>query len=388
VSDTWWVRPDQLDEDQREVITRPIDESRLIFGPPGSGKTNLLLLKASQLVRTGKPNVLILTFTRALREFVSHGVNNYAFSEEKVKTFKAWMSEFLRGEGVEPDSTIDFDQQRRNRTKQCIDLLNLRGYGLMFDAIFIDEGQDCLPEEVELFSRLSEVLFVVADDKQKIYDTPDCVSFLKNKIPAAQTTRLRFHYRSGVNICRTADSIIAAAGENRLLPTCQYSEKENPSSVDVVRKDSLQNQVQYAIEELKDQLLAYPDEMLGIVCPKRQSLDDVVNMLVESDLSEECNFHVNDGDGYEPLDPSKRIYVSTIHSAKGLEFRALHILDAGSINFGSVRRVAYTAVTRAKTSLSIYHDGRIPPFLHSAAIAGQEPVEQASLEDLFKGVNS
>ncbi len=71
MNETWWVKQEQLDEGQKAVIDLPLDQSHLIVGPPGSGKTNLLLLRGSQLVRSNKPNVLILTFTRTLREFVA-----------------------------------------------------------------------------------------------------------------------------------------------------------------------------------------------------------------------------------------------------------------------------------------------------------------------------
>ena len=71
MNETWWVKQEQLDEGQKAVIDLPLDQSHLMVGRPGSGKTNLLLLRGSQLVRSNKPNVLILTFTRTLREFVA-----------------------------------------------------------------------------------------------------------------------------------------------------------------------------------------------------------------------------------------------------------------------------------------------------------------------------
>jgi superfamily I DNA and RNA helicase len=102
MNDTWWVQPDQLDPDQKQVIALPIDSDHLITGPPGSGKTNLLLLKASQMVSSGKPNVLILVFTRTLREFVAAGVNNYTFSPDKIKTFAGWMLGLFHEDGLTP----------------------------------------------------------------------------------------------------------------------------------------------------------------------------------------------------------------------------------------------------------------------------------------------
>src|SRR5437763_16251843 len=112
MNETWWVKPNQLDARQKAVIDLPLDQSHLILGPPGSGKTNLLLLRGSQLVRSGKRNVLVLVFTRTLREFVATGGNNYAFGADKIKTLNSWHYDFLREHGVSPEKDDDFTKER------------------------------------------------------------------------------------------------------------------------------------------------------------------------------------------------------------------------------------------------------------------------------------
>lgn len=78
MNETWWVKPEQLDAEQKEVISLPLGQSYLIVGPPGSGKTNLLLLRASYLIRAGCPNVQIVVFTRSLERFIVDGAAKYA----------------------------------------------------------------------------------------------------------------------------------------------------------------------------------------------------------------------------------------------------------------------------------------------------------------------
>ena len=46
---SWWFDISDLDEDQTDVIELPPDGNYLILGPPGSGKTNLLLIRAEYL---------------------------------------------------------------------------------------------------------------------------------------------------------------------------------------------------------------------------------------------------------------------------------------------------------------------------------------------------
>ena len=95
MNNTWWVKQDQLDQRQRAVIDLPLSASHLILGPPGSGKTNLLLLRASQMVLSGKPNILVVVFTRTLREFLVTGSSRYEFPADNIVTLSGWSSQFL-----------------------------------------------------------------------------------------------------------------------------------------------------------------------------------------------------------------------------------------------------------------------------------------------------
>ena len=56
---TWWRSPGELDEDQREIMRLSPDGSFALRGPPGSGKTNLLLMRAAYLT-TLRRNVAVV----------------------------------------------------------------------------------------------------------------------------------------------------------------------------------------------------------------------------------------------------------------------------------------------------------------------------------------
>jgi len=57
---------------------------------------------------------------------------------------------------------------------------------------------------------------------------------------------------------------------------------------------------------------------------------------------------------YKPFGPNSLIRVMTIASAKGSEFRAVHILGAEGFRTNR-RELAFTGVTRAKTEVTLYH---------------------------------
>ena len=70
----WWTKKEQLDTDQIKLIEDlSLHSDALVLGAPGSGKTNVLVRRAQFVRGQNMPNILVLTFTRALTEFVKTG---------------------------------------------------------------------------------------------------------------------------------------------------------------------------------------------------------------------------------------------------------------------------------------------------------------------------
>lgn len=385
MNETWWVKPSQLDSKQGAVIDLDLGKSHLLLGPPGSGKTNLLLMRASQMVRSNKPNVLILIFTRELREFIATGTENYAFAADKITTSIGWMRSFLWDHGVKPEAREKFDELRAELTRQVKEVIQRANISNVYDAIILDEAQDYLPDELDIFLQLGAVVFAAADSRQRIYTSASYdLKSLEAKLGAVY--HLKHHYRNGREICRLADALAKPWGNlEPLLPTCNYDEARNPSSVETVLCASLEEQVQKAVQKLETQLKAYPDEMLAVLCPSRKSLKAITQLLSQTSVAEKLVVQSAE-DGYTAFDETKQVCVSTIYGAKGLEFRAVHLMQAELIKKSQLNRnIAYTAVTRAKTSLSIHHTDPLPGYIESSLSAMKEPVKPAKLNQLFEG---
>ncbi len=79
---------------------------------------------------------------------------------------------------------------------------------------------------------------------------------------------------------------------------------------------------------------------------------------------------------YQAFRPDSRIRVMTVHSAKGSEFRAVHILLAESFA-SNARELAFTAVTRAKTEVLLYHIA--PLHGHMVPARGELPKNLSSI---------
>jgi superfamily I DNA/RNA helicase len=368
MNETWWVDIAELDDKQKDVIGLSLDGNYLIIGPPGSGKTNLLLLRANYLCLANRPNVLILVFTRMLKEFIASGASHYNLSPDKIQTYNSWAYKLLRDNGIEIESSGDFDKSRTNLFKQLRHLANNEQISGLYDVILLDESHDLFPHEIDLLRQFGTNIFAVADARQQIYRRDQIVDYIKSIMD--ETIELETHYRNGRMICRLADNIMKGKGIHHALePTSMYDEIARPSRVQHFRYSDINEQCERIIAEVETQLQAYPEELIGIIAPTRQALTQIINILSNSKIAARCVFQDFDS-GYESFDPERPICVSTLHSAKGLEFRALHFAACETLRkFGPNRHMAFTGVTRAKTSLSLYYSADLLPYLEGAIAA-------------------
>ncbi len=383
MSSTWWVGEDDLDEYQKSVISLPIDNSHFVIGPPGSGKTNLLLLRANWMYLSGYKNILIIVFTRTLQGFINSGGKQYYFPDSKVQTCRQWQWDLLKQYGVTIDMPQDdFIKQREYLLHEIKKLIEKHRLSKIYDAILLDEAQDYLPEEIEIFRDLAERLFAVADTRQKIYDGEDSFNTLRTIL--GTPTELRFHYRNGLKICKIADAIVKDRENACMADTSNYNEIANPSQVEYYRCQNIDDQAKRIIQKLDAQLKAYPNEMVGIICPQRAELMKLWNYISESAFGARAMLQL--GTDREPFNDSKPIIVSTFHGIKGLEVRSLHMAGCNLLkDFKYNRNMAYTAITRVKTSLSLYYDDDIHGYLE-AALSVIEPIpDLASIGDIFGG---
>jgi superfamily I DNA/RNA helicase len=385
MEETWWVEESQLDEDQRKVAELPPHGSYLIKGPPGSGKTNLLLLRAKYLTMRGASNLTVIVFSRPLCEFMRSGSGHYNFDPKKIVTSTQFAQSVLaeRGRSV-PRGTMDFTEYRVELLKRLQEELASGKIPVIHDTILLDESQDYLPEEIELYKAFAKDLFAVADSRQKIYDLADALPTLEKLVD--KTVELRFHYRNGIEICRLADEVGAriTGGYDPITPTSNYPEKQLRSKFEA-HCCPLDEQATKIAEALKLQRRTFPAALLGVICPRLAEVREIAAKLEGLGLGPELTVQTFE-DGYQPMDPTRPIWISTIHGAKGLEFRTLHVAGLEYIRNmgGQQKKLAFTAITRAKTRLDLYYQEPLPGYL-AGAIDSLTPIKKVpSLKDAFQ----
>ena len=377
----WWAKKDQLDVDQVALIEQlPLRDSVLILGPPGCGKTNVLLRRAQFVRGQNMPNVLVLTFTRSLTEFVRTGCmdaqGREIFPRECVTTIESWLRSLYRRHKTElPEPTNDLMEWKRRLARGAIDFANATRVP-RYDALFVDEAQDLVQEEVDLVAAWSEVRFFVGDDRQKIFPEAEGLGAVRQIVTPDHERILRFHYRVARQICRAADRVLLPHGSASLESTCHYNGPE-PARVTVQPNAQTKlDQLNDAAERLKQQVRVYADfidqgDRLGVVVARKTDRDFVLEYLSQDpDLQNMAQIvRARDAEetDYDPaLDTTRPIIILTAKGCKGLEFRTVHWLFADELRHHQSDEDYYTVITRAKTSLNIYYTELLPEILARA----------------------
>lgn len=373
MSSTWWKDPAELVGEQGSILDLPAHESLLINGPPGSGKTNLLLLRANYLYLGELPNLHVVVFGSVLRNFIQLGGGQYKFPQEKVITNVRLFNQILYEYGVPvDDSDMDVFQSRSKKADAILNLVDAGQIGKIYDALLLDEAQDYLPNEIRVFRSITKVLVAASDVRQKVYKGADCSSELLGSVDNVYP--LQYHFRNGREICRLADAIMEGKPEHSpLVEYSNYDEAAYPSRVSVKSALSTEQQADAIVDQIVSQRLAYPNELIGVLCPRKEEVNSILEHLKGTSLAGDIT-HCNSAE----FDPEQPVWVTTIASAKGLEFRAVHLagLEYLARMGGAQRRLAFTGITRAKTALTLYYNNSIPGYLESG-LRAIEPVKKA-----------
>jgi hypothetical protein len=370
----WWARREQLDPSQIRLIEQlPLRESGLVLGPPGSGKTNVLLRRAQFVRIQDMPNVLVLTFTRPLTEFIRTGCydaqGREIFPPGCVVTIESWLRWLYSQHKEElPEETPDLTRRKRELAAGA---LAFRGRGLVpqYDTLFVDEAQDLVEEEVTLLAQWSDVLFFTGDSRQKLFKQAEGLDAVRKIVPPDREHNLPFHYRVAPEICRMADRILVPEGGVSLASSSHY-DGPKPGEISAIGPLSGNSQMEQAAERLKDQIRVYGDlirqgDRLGVVVAWKHKRDAVLEYFEQDPVlqgkAKIIRARGENETGYDPtFDADTPICILTVKGCKGLEFRAVHWLFCEDLDYYHDAETYYTVVTRAKTSLALYYYTSLP----------------------------
>lgn len=369
---TFWAKQEHLDEFQSRAVLG-IDEaaSFLVKGPAGSGKTNILLLRARWFRFKSLNEFKIIVFTGSLKKHVQEGCVDYGIPPDRVITCMQFFKELLGEYHIDFVEEGDFELDRAMLAGKVQSLIESKNVKPMYDALLVDESQDYMDTELRNLRKLARRLILVTDSRQSIYKTTHTLGLLESLVDDT-VVELKYHYRSGLNLCIAADAILQdSANFESVRGGCKYDEITRPSSVKPFPCPDFSTQISRIIEKIRSQVDLYPDELIGVIFPKRDQVEKFTAAFY-SDVS---------------ISDKSRIRIETMHGAKGLEFRVVHIGGCEALpRMGPTqKRLAYTSILRGRTAVMIYFTGSIPGYLENALARLEPPRPDPTMADLFVG---
>lgn len=357
---SWFRSFRNMDPEQQAFVSLPSKGRYALVGPPGSGKTNLLLVRAEVLAGTGEKNILIITYTKTLAEFIRSGIKMPEnFQRSQVKTFHSWASEHIKEHlGFSPlERGEDFDDAARLKIAALLKQANEKvGAAKIYSAIFVDEAQDLTVDELESLLCLSDNICICGDERQGIYH--------KNGLEVISRLdlskhKLDNHFRIGHEIAHVADRLMPPENPgDALSASVNYDiDLYGVSTAELHPYEPRAEQFQRMLNIIRVQVDSYPDDGIGIFCGRGESVAELRERFAETEFAERVNFYGIDRNAQ--FANGNRIHVMTLHSCKGTEFRAVHIFGIEELPNSNLQRtkLSYTGVTRAKTSLNAYRAG-------------------------------
>jgi cellulose biosynthesis protein BcsQ len=324
----------------------------IVSGSAGTGKTLIAIEQAKRFAIQGK-KVLYLCFNRVLSSYLKYQIQNDPLSES-ISKFKIYTLHELLNNYVDYSDIHDFDSDDFYRNIVPERFLEYIEFHTIekFDAILIDEGQDLIRENYLMC--IDEFLhnglddgnwYVFFDENQNIYNPhlKEGMEILERNRP----TRINL-----VVNCRNTKQI---ATYNKLLTGLEQSELMKVSGEQVSRKsydnsDELQKSIQGLVKSyLKDGISPGDIVILSPYTLSKSGLNgpDVFKSICKFQDISRMKFNTTVPDA---------VKFSTIHSFKGMESKVVILIDLNKFSSAEVKRLNYTAISRARVMLNIFYD--------------------------------
>ena len=336
----WLIDPAELDEFQREIRSLSLNDSYIIKGCAGSGKTILALYRANdtRILALAEdpesaPSFTVLVYTKTLRAFIASGIRDLGINLRQVIHYAKW-----------DGSSVDY--------------------------IIADEIQDFTKEEIdELFAAGNKSVMFYGDTQQQLYSNRSSIeeSALNLNLPVKELLK---NYRLPKSLAAFASHV----GDDKFLDSkCVKDGAEKPR---LKRFPTWQDQLDYIINEIKTRNLTD----VGILLPfnvkktvefrnEHRNVETVREYFDSKGFACQYKFREDDKDIMELDFDSELPKVMPFHSSKGLQFEAVFIpfCDYPQHDewFISHYRIPlYVALTRSYKSLYLTYSNTPTPFFN------------------------
>jgi superfamily I DNA/RNA helicase len=350
----------QLTRDQRAVVELRTERHHLVMGPPGSGKTQVLLHRARWLRQTYKippEGFYVLVYTNVLTYFLRQSLEFLGIPKENVRTFDDWCADLWDQFVKQPKPRTAPDR----RKKTFIDFPAVRAGVLrslqakassgasqgqtipMLAFVLVDEGQDLDATAFGILSLTAKHLTVFADARQQIFEGGASVLEMQKHLSlTGQTASLLAAHRNSPDIAKLASYFGSAyEGINYLA-----MERQKPC---LYVANGWDDEMDHLADVLRERRLL--NHRCGIIVPTNRDLFSVTTKLGERGVEVHKAIAIRRG-GTPPDFDSLTPTIASYHNAKGLTFDCVLMPKLVENNFQRVEgerrhRLLLVGITRA-----------------------------------------
>jgi superfamily I DNA/RNA helicase len=346
----WLIDPSELDEFQRKIRGLSINESYVIKGCAGSGKTLLALYRALDIYinsivedEDDPASFTVVVYTKALKGFLRSGIVELKIPIRQIIHFDKW-----DGDAV--------------------------------DYIIVDEAQDFTETEIDDLSNASvKSIMLYGDSEQQLYKTKrnEKTSSTEKTLSIEQiAARLKLQQFELLKNYRLPSTIAALAAhvvsDKTLESKCVKVGLEKPRMKIFA---DWKKELDYIINEINTRnytdvaiLVPFADRNKGPKNNFHRNIQDVNAYLDEKKFAHEYKTSDYGKSGLEIDFESNLPKILTYHASKGLQFETVFIPfcdypghDKWFID--KYQAPLYVGLTRSYRNLYITHTDRRTPFL-------------------------
>ena len=314
----FYIRESELDDFQVRVIERRIDNSFIVKGCAGSGKSILALWKVKQIQERNLGTYQLIVFTKTLRRYMIDGIRSIGLNADNVTYYQKW-----------------------KETKRRV------------DYIIVDEAQDFSEQQINEFKQYAKkALILYGDSAQQMYKfrKPQPISIediqYVTRFPGVE---LFFNHRLPKIIAEFAQHLNSSGDD--LASRCQNEGSKKPK---VVYFPSLKKQFEKIIELIQNGNM----DDVGILFRTNAEVEYAANYFETHGMEVERKVNFEMDINFDSEKPK----LLTYHSSKGTQFQNVFIPNCCTKEEDD-KSVLYVALTRTYEGLFIFYTNELSPFI-------------------------
>ena len=335
--------------EQIPIINLPLNQTYIVTGGPGTGKTICALYRASQLQGTSADidsSVLFLVYNKTLKLYLLRAIKELELSDSNANNWHKWFYKYyyqstgerVPGESFNPDWEIVNEKLKDNSS--------------VINHLIIDEAQDLPKGLMELLKRISNQATIFADENQGINKKSTPLAEITNAFDVpGKVYYLSKNFRNTDEIANVSQ--LFYTGDIGDIPAKANKHGEKPK---VLKSGNFDKTISLIADYAEGSL----EKNIGVILPPtgrrvtryynalNEAVSDATVQLYKYNNSEHFSF---DEDGLK---------VMTNESVKGLEFDTVFIpeLDSDYYQDKGEKKVnkMYVCCSRAKGDLILMHE--------------------------------